>query len=48
MHRTDLNTSPDRRIGLTVAYMKASSKYIGKDPKPEYELVVGSAVEGCV
>ena len=48
MHRTDLNTSPDRRIGLTVAYMKASSKYIGKDPKPEFELVLGSSVEGCV
>ena len=48
MHRTDPNTSEDRRIGLTVAYMSAESKYIGKDPKPDYLLVTGRAFDGCV
>lgn len=48
MHRTDLNTSPDRRIGLTVAYMDAESKYIGEAPQPEYELVAGQSFAGCV
>ena len=48
LHRTDPNTSPDRRIGLTVAYMSAESKYVGEDPKPDYELVTGHAFDGCV
>ena len=30
MHRTDPNTSPNSRIGLTVAYMSAQSKYVGE------------------
>ena len=48
MHRTDPNTSPNRRIGLTVAYMSARSQYIGEDPQPEYDLVLGRAFAGCV
>ena len=48
MHRTDANSSPDRRIGLTVAYMDAESKYVGPDPQPEYELVTGQSFAGCV
>ena len=48
MHRTDANRSPDRRIGLTVAYMDAESKYVGPDPQPEYELVTGQSFAGCV
>ena len=48
MHRTDVNSSPNRRIGLTVAYMSAESKFVGKGPQPEYELVQGRAFEGCV
>jgi phytanoyl-CoA hydroxylase len=48
LHRTDANTSPDRRIGLTVAYMSAESKYIGDDPKPDFELVAGREFDGCV
>lgn len=48
MHRTDANRSDDRRIGLTVAYMSAESKYIGEAPQPEYELVTGQSFPGCV
>ena len=48
MHRTDANRSDDRRIGLTVAYMNAESKYIGEAPQPEYELVAGQSFPGCV
>ncbi|MXX03286.1 MAG: phytanoyl-CoA dioxygenase family protein [Gemmatimonadetes bacterium] len=48
LHRTDANTSDDRRIGLTVAYMDAHSKYIGNGAMPEYDLVSGRAYEGCV
>ena len=48
LHRTDANTSDDRRIGLTVAYMDARSKYIGNGAMPEYDLVSGRAYEGCV
>jgi phytanoyl-CoA hydroxylase len=48
MHRTDANTSPDRRIGLTVAYMSARSHYIGPAPQPEFDLVAGRAFAGCV
>ncbi|MBT5873171.1 MAG: phytanoyl-CoA dioxygenase family protein [Candidatus Latescibacteria bacterium] len=48
LHRTDANTSDKRRIGLTVAYMDAHSKYVGKPPQPEYALVAGQAQDGCV
>jgi len=48
MHRTDPNTSPNGRIGLTVAYMSAQSKYLGKEPMPEFDLVAGRAFAGCV
>jgi len=48
LHRTDANTSPERRIGLTVAYMSSRSKYVGQEEQPEYELVQGASFEGCV
>ena len=48
LHRTEANTSDERRIGLTVAYMSAQSKYVGGEEKPEYDLVAGRAYEGCV
>ena len=48
MHRTDPNTSPNSRIGLTVAYMSAESKFVGPGPKPDFDLVAGRAYEGCV
>ena len=48
MHRTDPNTSPNSRIGLTVAYMSAQSKFIGEGPKAEYDLVAGRSFDGCV
>ncbi len=48
MHRTDANRSSDQRIGLTVAYMSAESKYIGPEPQPEYQLVAGQSFAGCV
>ena len=31
IHRTDPNKSPNRRIGLTIGYMSAKSKFIGKN-----------------
>jgi phytanoyl-CoA hydroxylase len=48
LHRTEANTSPLHRIGLTVAYMSADSNYIGDDEQPDYPLVAGEAIEGCV
>lgn len=48
LHRTEPNTSPDRRIGLTVAYTSAESRYVGKEPKPLYDLVAGRSYDGCV
>jgi phytanoyl-CoA hydroxylase len=48
MHRTDPNTSPNSRIGLTVAYMSSQSKYVDEEPMPEFELVAGRAYDGCV
>jgi phytanoyl-CoA hydroxylase len=48
LHRTDANVSDQRRIGLTVAYMAANSRFVGKPPKPDYELVTGTSFEGCV
>lgn len=48
LHRTDANHSDRRRIGLTVAYMSAESKYIGDGEQPDYELVTGRSFPGCV
>ena len=48
LHRTDANRSDQRRIGLTVAYMAADSRYVGEPPQPEYALVAGRAFAGCV
>ena len=48
LHRTDANVSDQRRIGLTVAYMAANSRFVGKPPMPDYELVAGTSFEGCV
>ena len=48
LHRTDENRSPNRRIGLTVAYMSAESRYVGDEPKPDYDLVAGRAYAGHV
>ena len=48
LHRTDANRSDRRRIGLTVAYMSAESKYIGDGEQPDYELVAGRSFPGCV
>ena len=48
MHRTDANVSDQRRIGLTVAYMAAKSRFVGKPPQPEYDLVTGKEFAGCV
>ena len=48
LHRTSANTSHHRRIGVTVGYMSARSKYIGESPKPDFELVCGQSYSGCV
>ena len=48
LHRTDTNVSDEPRIGLPVAYMAATSKYIGKPPKPDFVLIAGKGFEGCV
>ncbi len=48
LHRTDANTSSQRRIGLTVAYMDAHSRFIGEAPQPDYVSVSGQTFPGCV
>ena len=48
LHRTGPNTSDQRRIGLTVAYMSARSKFVGGGEKSEFQLVAGRDHAGCV
>ncbi|MEC8840729.1 MAG: phytanoyl-CoA dioxygenase family protein [Candidatus Poribacteria bacterium] len=48
LHRTEPNPTTQQRIGATVAYMSAHSKFIGSSEPPIYDLVSGKSIEGCV
>jgi phytanoyl-CoA hydroxylase len=48
LHSSHSNRSSKRRRGYATHYMSAHSKYIGDDEKPEYPLVCGREIPGCV
>ena len=48
LHRTEPNPTSHARIGVTVAYMSAHSKFVGPGEAPTYKLVAGRSIEGCV
>ena len=48
LHRTEPNPTTQQRIGATVAYMSAHSKFTGSNEPPIYDLVSGKSIEGCV
>lgn len=48
LHETAPNRSPNPRRAMTTAYMRATSRYVGKEPAPAFALVAGRAYPGCV
>lgn len=48
LHQSLPNHSPHPRGAMTTCYMRATSRYIGKAPQPEYPLIAGNAYPGCV
>jgi ectoine hydroxylase-related dioxygenase (phytanoyl-CoA dioxygenase family) len=48
LHETAPNTTPRPRRAITFAYMRATSRYTGDGPQPEYIPVSGRHYEGCV
>ncbi len=47
LHRTEPNETSQARVGVTVAYMSAHSKFVGTSKMPSYSLVSGRSIEGC-
>ncbi|MDP7279149.1 MAG: phytanoyl-CoA dioxygenase family protein [Candidatus Poribacteria bacterium] len=47
-HRTGPNPTSQPRVGATVAYMSAHSKFIGSGEPPAYDLVAGQSIPDCV
>lgn len=48
LHETSPNRSPYPRRGMTTAYMRATSRYADKAPKPEFIQIAGKSYPGCV
>lgn len=48
LHETAPNTSWNRRRGLSVVFMRSTSKWTSENPQPKFRLVAGQAHEGCV
>lgn len=48
LHETAPNRTPHPRRAIAVAYMRATSRYTGKEPKPEYISIAGKSYPGCV
>ncbi len=48
LHETSPNRSPRPRIAMTTAYMRATSRYVGNPPQPEYITIAGRSYPGCV
>ena len=48
LHRTEPNETSQARVGVTVAYMSAHSKFVGTGKMPSYRLVSGRSIDGCV
>lgn len=48
LHETSPNTSWNRRRGLSVVFMRASSRWTADSAKPKFYCVSGQSFEGCV
>jgi phytanoyl-CoA hydroxylase len=48
LHETSPNRTPHPRRAMTTAYMRATSRYTGKPPMPEYLHIAGRSYPGCV
>lgn len=48
LHESSPNRSPNPRCAMTTCYMRATSRYVGPSPKPEYLSVAGHSYPGCV
>lgn len=48
LHETSPNRSPHPRRAMTTAYMRATSRYTGNDPQPEFIPIAGKSYPGCV
>jgi len=48
LHETSPNRTPTPRRAMTTAYMRATSRYTGKPPQPEYLPIAGQSFPGCV
>jgi phytanoyl-CoA hydroxylase len=48
LHETAPNRTPYPRRAITTCYMRATSRYTGKDPKPEYLPIAGRSYPDCV
>jgi phytanoyl-CoA hydroxylase len=48
LHETAPNTSWSRRRGLSVVFMRATSRWTADSPKPQFLSVTGTTFEGCV
>ncbi len=48
LHETKPNTTWNRRRGLSVVFMRASSQWTAETPPPQFYQVAGSSHPGCV
>jgi hypothetical protein len=48
LHASQPNQSPNPRGAMTTCYMRATSRYTGKEPKPDYLQIAGDSYPGCV
>lgn len=48
LHESSPNRSPHPRRAMTTCYMRATSRYTGPPPQPEYLSIAGKSYPGCV
>ena len=48
LHQTAPNTTWNRRRGLSVVFMRATSRWTAESAKPKFHQVAGQSFEGCV
>ena len=48
LHESTANESWDRRRGLSLVFMRSTSKWTSENPQPKFRLIAGQAHEGCV
>ncbi len=48
LHETAPNRTANPRRAMTTAYMRATSRYTGDPPQPEFDQIAGRSYPGCV